>query len=259
MGLTPTHMRTNFSGQAAGPSASAMLSMPFDLRIAAIASPMGFPAVLDEIRTPVINIPASAFDICWAKENPANPRDVLIWASSRRDSASLGYSHVTNWVPSNCRSASPISFCWSGLKFRGAISASSFKFAAFSSCACFSNSAARTSALPAAFPALTPSFFASSTLTAASLLYCASSIADCAISALCNFTTNHVESPAINPDTPTMSSEPRIKSSQPWSEKPQIIFTLFDKVVVGIVLFSMAGMLVIGGLFFRNAWRNFRC
>jgi hypothetical protein len=76
------------------------------------------------------------------------------------------------------------------------------------------------------------------TSAAASALYCACSIADCSISTLCNLTTNHVERPAISPDTPTTRSETRIKSSQPWSERPQIIFTLFERVVADIVLFS---------------------
>ena len=38
-------------------------------------------------------------------------------------------------------------------------------------------------------------------------------------------------------------------SSQPWRERPQIILSLFDWVVAGIVVASCIGLLVIAGLF----------
>ncbi len=79
------------------------------------------------------------------------------------------------------------------------------------------------------------------------------------ISSLCNFTTKNVESPTINPATPTMASEMRITSSQPWSERPQIIFTLSEKITIGVVLFSCVELLIIALLFLHDLLRRPPC
>jgi hypothetical protein len=82
---------------------------------------------------------------------------------------------------------------------------------------------------------------------------------DSAISSLCRLTTAQVASPAISPNPPTASSEPLIISSKVWSDKPQIIRTLFDDIIVAIVLFFAFGLLTLSALFFWRAWRSFRC
>jgi len=50
-----------------------------------------------------------------------------------------------------------------------------------------------------------------------------------------------------------------IISSQEWSGRPQIIFTLFDKVVIIVVLSAIVGLLILSGMFFYSAIRGRRC
>ena len=81
---------------------------------------------------------------------------------------------------------------------------------------------------------------------------------DCLISSLCSFTTNQVETPTIRPNMPIKASDTRIMSSQPWREKPQIILTFSDWLVVGIVGLACSVLLLIASLFFVRAWKSGR-
>lgn len=181
------------------------------------------------------------------------------WIARNSASGSLSvYRRFTE--PGFADSAFSSSAAFSGDMVRQAIASFIRSVSNRAAAASFSNPAALTNAFPAVLPASTPSFFASSIFTPASVLYRSSSRLDSASSIRCNLTTAHVAAPASNAKNPATIRNTTIAFSQPPSEKPSTRLTLFEKIAVGVIATLLLAFVALGVFVIWDFCRgNSRC
>jgi hypothetical protein len=223
-GLTPTRIwASNAIPSLASPTAAAMGTDTYNLPIFCRAVPIAFVSAVSNPETtiPASNPPSGIIAAVRSLTKiPLSRTASIICDANTAASASSVYVTTDTLFPANGFSSSPIDFCCSNVRKRGEISFSRARFAARNS---------------------------------------SNFLLDSVSSSLWRLTTNQVANPAISPNPPTASSDPRIISSQVWSVKPQIIRSLFDNIVGGIILLCASGLLAFAALFFKRAWDSYRC